>query len=246
MIRIFMFMTALTLLPAAAMAAGFTEDQRAEIKEIVKEAIMENPQTLIDSVEAYGLKQQEQEQAKQGEKIQDFVKNLPEDIASFSTGNPKGDVHIIEFFDYNCGFCKKAFPQVQKMLKDDKNIYFTFFEMPILGPSSQEAAQWAVMAAHQGKYFEFHQAVMDFKGQLTTETLEKIAKDVGLDVKKAKNNKDKMDVQEYLANNKKLAADLGFTGTPGFLINDKDVHGYLDYDQMLKIIDTVREENKEK
>lgn len=240
-----MFMTMLSLLPVCAMAQGFTDEQRTEIKEIVKEAIMENPQTMIESIEAYQVKQEEKNRAEQDQKIQDFVKNLPDEMKKFSVGNPDGDVHIVEFFDYNCGYCKKAFEEVQKILKDDKNVYVTFFEMPILGPTSQEAAQWAVAAARQGKYFEYHQALMNFKGQKTTEQLEKLAKDAGVDVKEAKKIKDKMDVQEFLEDNKNVAAELGFTGTPGFLINTIPVRGYLDHAAMLKAIDQAREQTKE-
>ncbi len=244
MIRFFMFVTALTFLPMVAVAEGFTDEQRAEIKEIVKEAIMENPQTMIDSIEAYRIAQEEEAQAEQDEKIAAYIKNLPKELDAYSVGNPDGDVHIIEFFDYNCGYCKKAFEEVMKILEDDKQVYVTFIEMPILGPSSQEASQWGVVAARQGKYFEYHQAAMNFNGQLNSEELEKIAKKAGLDVKKGKKEKDMIDVAEFLEDNKEKAASIGFTGTPGFLINTMPVRGYLDYERMQEAIASVREKDK--
>ncbi len=240
MIRFCLIVLSVMVLPMAAQAEEFSEAQKAAIKELVIESIMENPQTLLDSVQQFQERQEEEVRAEQDQKIQEFVANIPESMKPFSVGNPDGDVHVIEFFDYNCGYCKKAFEEVQKLLNEDKNLYVTFFEMPILGPSSQETAQWAVAASRQGKYFEYHQALMEFKGQKTPDTLEKIAKDVGLDVEKIKSEKDKMDIQEFLEDNRNKAAELGFTGTPGFLINDTPVRGYLDHARMKEAVAAAR------
>src|SRR5207244_1545425 len=97
-------------------------------------------------------------------------------------GNPKGDITLVEFFDYNCGYCKSMFPSVMETLKEDGKIRFVLKEFPILGPSSMTASKAALASVKQGKYADFHVALMSHKGSLSDDTIMKIAKDTGLDV----------------------------------------------------------------
>lgn len=234
----------LSILSAPVMAAGLTDEQKKEVETIIEKVLMENPKLILDSVQKF----QEEEVAKQREGqqkgIDEFVKTLDKDLAPYTAGNPKGDVTIVEFFDYNCGYCKKAFTEVNKLIEEDKNVHVIFFEMPILGPQSTAAAKWSAAAAKQGKYFDFHRAAMEFTGPKTDENLEDLAKKAGLDVAKAKKDKDDPSVDAMIEKNINKAQELGFTGTPGFIIGNNPVFGYMELAAMKSAVELERNKKK--
>ncbi len=243
--RLALFTALLSILSAPVMAAGLTDEQKKEVEAIIEKVLMENPKLILDSVQKF----QEEEQLKQREgqqkNIDEFVKTLDKDLAPYTAGNPKGDVTIVEFFDYNCGYCKKAFAEVSKLIEDDKNVHVIFFEMPILGPQSTAAAKWSAAAAKQDKYFDFHRAAMEFTGPKTEENLEELAKKAGLDVAKAKKDKESPEVTAMIEKNIAKAQELGFTGTPGFIIGNNPVFGYMELAAMKSAIEMERNRKKD-
>ena len=146
----------------------------------------------------------------------------------------------MEFFDYNCHFCKGALPAVQSLLEKDKNVRIVFKEFPILGPTSETAAKWALAADKQKKYFEYHKAMMNNKEPINDALLEKVAKNVGMDVDKAKAYIALPEVQLQLQKNRALASELDINGTPAFIIGDDISRGAIPEDEMEQKISAVR------
>lgn len=231
----------LTILPLSAQAESLTADQKTEIEALVKKVLMENPQLIIDSVEKHRVAETEKQIQEQQAGIIEFQKSLGKEYAAYSAGNPDGDITVVEFFDYNCGYCKKAYEEVSALIESDKKVRVVFFEMPILGPQSTEAAKWSMAAAKQGKYFDFHRAVMESTGPKSEENLTKLAEKVGLNIAEAKKVKESPETMAKIEANIKKAQELGFSGTPGFLIGGRPVFGYMQLDAMKTAIQTERD-----
>jgi protein-disulfide isomerase len=215
-------------------AKGLTKD---DVEKIVHDYIVANPKLIMDSVDDY-QKAAMQKRSQEGMKKNKDV--LTKDAHSPEAGNPKGDVTMVEFFDYNCHFCKAAFPAIQSLLEKDKNVRVVFKEFPILGPSSETAAKWALAADKQKKYYEFHSAMMNNKEQITDELLEKVAKDVGMDVAQAKSDVASPEMLVQIEKNRALASDLGLNGTPAFIIGDEVSPGAISLEAMQKRISDAR------
>lgn len=230
--------------PAQAQAEGFSAAQKEEIGVIIKEYLAENPEIVMESLNKH-REDMEQQQAVAATENLSKHKDFLTAADAPSAGNPKADVTIVEFFDYNCGYCKRAIPDVLKTLEADKNVRFVFHEMPILGPSSLTAAQWALAAHKQGKYFEYHRALMEHNGPKDDASLENIAKDLGLDVEKMKTDVKSDDVQKMISDSMSAARDLDINGTPAFIINDTITRGYMGPDGLDKAIAQEREKTKQ-
>jgi protein-disulfide isomerase len=157
-------------------------------------------------------------------------------------GNPDGDVTMVEFFDYNCGWCKKGMPEVLAMVEEDKNLRLVLKEFPIFGGDSDYAAKAALASQKQGKYWEFHVAMLGHEGKVTRETVDKIATEVGLDVARLKTDMESPDVAEVIRRNQELATALAIGGTPAFVIDNQVVPGYLPKDGLMASVSKVREQ----
>lgn len=237
----FLVATAAALILSFSPAQAQTIDaaQKAEIEALVKEYILENPEVLIQSFENHRVKQE----ARLNEESSVAAKALIAELdngAIPSTGAAKPDVQIVEFMDYNCGYCKRAFDELDTILKEDKKVKAYFIEMPILGPTSMEAAKWALAAHKQGKYFEYHSALMKHQGPKNDSILEAKAKELKLDIEKMKKDKESTEIQQELERNMTRANLMNITGTPGFIIGGEVVRGYLTLDQMKEAIAEAR------
>lgn len=140
-------------------------------------------------------------------------------------GNPKGDVAVIEFFDYQCSYCKAIEPKLEKLVKDDANVKFIIKEFPILGPVSVVASKAALAAVKQGKYEAYHRAMMAYRGQLKEENVFAMAKDVGLDVERLKRDMDAPEVTTQIIDNMNLARALKISLTPGTIVGPHILSG---------------------
>jgi len=213
------------------------EMSKTEIEKIIENYIMENPQLIIDSVENH------RRQASSVEQGQALIKHhrplFKDDTVPFA-GKKDGDVTIIEFFDYNCGYCKRALPSVQALLKEDTNVRFTFMELPILGPSSETASRWALAAQKQGKYLPFHIALMESREKFSEDSLSKIAKSMDLDVDLMRKDANSDEISAVIKKNRGMARDLGVNGTPGFIIGGQVIPGALSLDDIKKYIKEAR------
>lgn len=228
----------------SAQAAALTAAQKEEIGPVIRDYILKNPGVIVEALEAY----QKQEQAKEKERFKENIVAKKADIYTASTpfaGNEKGDTVIVEFFDYNCGYCHRAVDDVTKIIEEDKNVKVLFKDLPILSESSVEASRWALAAQKQGKYLEYHVALMKHQGQKTADELARLAKDVGLDVEKArKDAAEDKGIRTQLEQNMALARDLGVNGTPAFIIGDHLAPGYMGYDGLKSAVADARKGGK--
>lgn len=218
--------TALIASPASAQDAGFNAGQKDEIKAVIQDYLMENPQIIADAMNELRAKQERemQEQAKAKlDEYKDFFQSADVPVV----GNPDGDVTVVEFFDYNCGYCKKALPDVQALLEADDNVRIVLMDMPILGPSSLTVSKYALAAKKQDKYFEYHTALMEFQGSKDEAALKKIAEDIGLDAEKLAEDAQDPAIQDMINENVSIAQEIGIRGTPGFIVGDELYRGYI-------------------
>ncbi len=219
-----------------AHAKNFTKEQ---VEKMIEEYILNNGDKIIQGVDNFQKKQQEATNKGATEKIAQNQAYI-NDPANPSTGDANADVTIVEFFDYNCGYCKRAFADIQKIAKTDTKTRFVFLEMPILGPTSLTAAKWSVAAHEQGKYFEYHTAIMNHKGPKTEAELEKLAKNLGLDVKKMKKTANSDKTQAVIQKSMDFAKELGIRGTPAFIMGDELARGYIGADGLKAKIAELR------
>lgn len=236
-------MMAALVLPTAA-KAEMTPEQKKEVEALVKEYILENGGVIIESVDKFQKKQEEEANKESGVKAKALVESLKNDKDVAFAGNPKGDVLVVEFFDYNCGYCKKAFAEIQSLLKDDKNVKVVLYDMPILGPESLESSKWAMAAKKQNKYFEYHTALMNHQGAKDEETYKQLAEEVGLDADKLAKDKKDPAIEAEIKKHIDTAQSLNIQGTPGFLINEQIFRGYIPYEDMTATIKAERERLK--
>ncbi len=217
-----------------------TSAQKKEIETIVKQVISDNPELILDTVRKF----QENQELKAAQSAEENLKDYKDFFAKKDlpmVGNPDGDVTIVEFFDFNCGYCKKAFEDVQKIYNEDKNVRIVFMDMPILSPTSSKMTSIALAAHKQGKYFEMHKAFMDYRGSQTDEAFFKLAEKLGLDMNKLKEDMKSADVQAFITKSKTMAQSLGIRGTPGFIIGEKVYPGYIGMDAMRKAVKNARD-----
>ena len=209
---------------------------KADVEKIIHDYLKDHPLEILNSVDEY-QRSKVSEQHKAGLEQNQFAlfkEKAPE------IGNPKGDVTIIEFFDYNCGYCKRVLPTIEALLSGDKNLRIIFKDFPILGPSSELASKWALASDKQGKYFEYHKALMNARGAINEETLSSLAKDVGLDVEKLKKDAQGSDIGDIIGKNRNLASSIGLTGTPAFVVGSQVAPGAVPLEQFKTMIETER------
>lgn len=221
----------LTAAVAFAAPAAQAELTRDEVKVMIKDYIMENPQLILDSVNEFQRRSQTERQTQALAANKDELFNNEK---SPVLGNPKGDVTIVEFFDYNCHYCKEVFTTLYELTQEDKNLRVVFKDYPILGPVSELAAKWALAAQQQDKYFEFHKKLMEHKGPLKNEDIDAAARDIGLDVDRGRMFVDGTDSLLQIERNRGLAAQMSFNGTPSFVVNDEAFSGVPTKDDLKK------------
>jgi protein-disulfide isomerase len=180
---------------------------------------------MIEVQTALDEKSQKEQEARLKSFMAENAKSIYRSPNSSVAGNPDGDITVVEFFDFNCGYCKHGLPEVQKLIQADKNVRVVFKELPILSKGSDEAARAALAAKRQGKYWEFHQAMLSSKGQANEASSLKTAESLGLDMDKFKADMASDDVKNELLEMMKLAKAMGVNGTPHFLVGDKSIPG---------------------
>ena len=239
--NLFLILTIMTtaLFPISSNAETFT---RVDIEAIVKEFIEKNPEVILDSVEAYGDRQQQASAEEQQKAVDAHMEWLENNDILPVAGNPDGDVTVIEFFDYNCGYCKKALDDIVKLMGEDNNIKFVFVELPILGRTSEMAARYALAAKNQNAYLDYHIGLMQNRGPLTESSMETIAEKIGLDIEKLKADANSDDITKQVAEKAAKASQMGISGTPAFIIDGKLYGGYIGLDRMREAVAEARKE----
>ncbi|MEP3437179.1 MAG: DsbA family protein [Hoeflea sp.] len=233
----FLATTALLMLPIAAIADGMDEDR---IKELVLEAIRENPGIVFEAAQLFE-QQQQALQAQAAAQVFDTEKaTLENDPNAPVLGNPDGDVTVVEFFDSNCPYCRRVKPEMEALLAADPNVRVVYREWPILGDGSVFAARAALASRNQGKYEEFHWAMMQLKERAEEASILRTAEDIGLDVAQLRRDMNGPEIEEHIQTSMRLAQSLGFSGTPSFVIGDSLAPGLIQADQMIELVDQAR------
>ncbi|MDK9722285.1 MAG: DsbA family protein [Rhodospirillales bacterium] len=216
---------ALAVSPALAAEDKLSPKQIIEIKKIIRETLMENPEVIADAIQALEEKQRLEAEKESKKAMQERKKDVFDDPNTPVGGNPKGDVTLVEFFDYRCGYCKSVHESVMRVVKEDGKVKLVYKELPVLGAESVYAAKAALAAAKQKKYVEFQDVMMRHRGAFNEESVMAMAKDVGLDADRLKKDMSAPDITKLLQANMELAETLGIRGTPGFVMGDRIVPG---------------------
>lgn len=248
-LHMFALVSALALLPnlaqAAEATAAFDDKQKAAVEAIVRELLTKKEPEIVMIAAQELQEKMEKESANKGQAgLEKNADKVFKDPTSPVGGNPKGDVTLVEFFDYTCGYCKMAQEAVTKALAADKNVRMVYKEFPILGPNAEVASKAALAAVEQGKYVPFHEALMSAKDRLSMESIKKIAKSVGLDVEKLTKDMESDKIAAIIKANRDLANELQIRGTPGFVIGQKVYPGALTAEQLKQAIAEARKADK--
>lgn len=211
--------------------------------EQVRAYLLENPQVIREAIEVLTAQEQKAEEDASRQALASSITELEQDGYSAVMGNPDGDVTIVEFFDYRCGYCKRAFPDLMKTVKDDGNIRVVMKEFPILGDQSVLAAKAVMAAQNQGKYDEFHALLMNSKGSYTVESLKKQAVKIGLDPSQLEQDMKSNTITHNIQRTYALARALGISGTPAFVIGGTLVPGAIPASRMAAMVAEAREKN---
>ena len=229
-------------LGAAAPAMALDAKQKEEIGQFIKEYLIQNPEIMLDVQNALQAKQEAARTQASAQAVASNKKAIFSDTGDMILGNPKGDVTIVEFFDYNCGYCKHALSDMNEIIDSDKNVRFVLKELPILGPDSMAAhkVSYAFKALAPEKYGEFHRALLGGEGRATDESAIALAASMGVaeaDIRKTMAEKPHDDAvrQAY-----SLANDLGITGTPSYVLGQEMVFGAVGVDELKEKIANVR------
>jgi protein-disulfide isomerase len=223
---------------------GLSAEQRKEVESIIKDYLINNPEVMMEVQSALEAKMEKVQAERTATVIKENASAIFRPASSPIVGNAKGDVTVIEFFDYNCPYCKKAFHEVAELVDKDKNVKLILKEFPILSKGSEEAAKVALAAKMQGKYWEFHRAVQEAQGQTNEAAALRVAEKVGLDMARLKKDMASPDVKKEIDETRALAARLGIQGTPHFLVGDRIIPGAPEnlLEQMQKTVAEVRKE----
>ena len=228
--------------PAAPGEDALTPRQKSAIEEVVRDYLRQNPEILVEAIRALQIKQEMDKRARTRAALIKERDRIYNDPTSPVGGNPDGDVTVVEFFDYQCPYCKKVFPAILSLMESDGNIRYVFKEYPILGRESVIAARAALAAWNIDKqrYMAFHSAMMVAKGALGEARIMKIAARSGLDVKRLREVMNGPEVEAALRSNFALAEALGVNGTPAFVIGEELVPGAADLASLKRLIAAAR------
>ncbi len=229
--------------PSGATAAdGLSDGQKKDVEKVIQEYILKNPELLIQAIQQYQIRQKIAEEERQRENLARLGPELNNAPGSPVIGNKDGDVTVVEFFDYRCGYCKRVFPTIQALLKEDGGIRYVMKEFPILGPDSLVASQLslAVWQIAPDRYLDFHAALMKARGQLNEKKVLALAEDLGLDSDELRREMNSDAVRDELNKNMQLAESLGISGTPAFVVGEQLAPGAIGIGELKKMVAAAR------
>ena len=206
-------------------SSGFSSAQEKAIGELVRKTLLAKPEILQEAFAALEKRDKEEQARRKTSALSGSVETLFRSKLSPVAGNPKGDVTIVEFFDYNCPYCRKAFKDLDTVMGQDDKLKVVFKEYPIFGGASLIAAKAALAAHKQGKYLQFHTALLKADSRITKDIVFSKAKQIGLDIARLKKDMESLGVAQSIAETKQLADRLGIRGTPAFYVGDKYIGG---------------------
>lgn len=230
-----------TAAPALALDASDREAIRAEVEAL----LLENPEIIIDALRKFDQMQQAKAAEAESLTIAQNQKALNDPEDTLILGNPDGDVTLVEFLDYRCGFCKRSHDQVNALVESDGNIRYVIKELPILGPDSVTASRAAIAAIRKGdqdRATALHNAMMSFKGSLTDGAIYKIAREIGFDLDDLEEEMKSDAVTTMIQDNYALASALSINGTPAFVVGDQVLHGAQSDAALTAALDAARQD----
>jgi protein-disulfide isomerase len=214
-----------------------------KVVDIVRDYLTKNPEILVEMTTELDKRQAAEQAAQQQQVISENAEAHFRSPLANVAGNPSGDVSVVEFFDYNCPYCRRALPDVVKLVNDDGKVRLVLKELPILSDDSVAAAKLALASNKQGKYFEMHQKLLSEPGKANKEKALQVAEELGLDVDQLQKDAEDPDIEKALDEAKDLANKLNLKGTPFYLIGDRMVSGAPDdlFDQLKAKVAEIRE-----
>lgn len=220
----------------AAAAAGFDTQDKAAIEAIVRAYILENPEIIPEAVQKLQGKQA-------AKRIASVRGEIEQPFAAAFVGNPDGDIVLVEYSDFACGFCRQSVSDVARLVSEDSNLKIVFHELPILSDESRIAAAWGLAAAQQGKYYAFYKAMFG-AGRPSQTTIEQAAKTAGLDMAAARSFATGGQVDAVIDANIRIAQQLEFSGTPSWVVGNTVLNGAVGYDELKSAIAKARAASK--
>lgn len=231
----------LALVPVMALGDTLTEAERAEVRDLIRQHLIENPEVLAEAFEALQARQQSAEAEARAEALSELGDVLRRTDGDPIGGNPDGTVTVVEFFDYNCPFCRQVKPEVAEVLRNDAGIRYVFKEFPILSASSAQAARVALAVWHLApeRYWDVHTALMGHDGTLTEDQIHAAVTDAGLDWQEVVARGDADDVTATIRRNLEIAQRLQINGTPTFVIGERIIPGFVEADELAAAVAAV-------
>lgn len=223
---------------APALGQNLSED---DIKKLALEAILENPEIVMQAVEILRQREEDAKGSQAQAALAAYRNGLENDPNAPVLGNPDGDVTVVEFFDYNCPYCRKAKPVLEALLAADPNVRLVFREWPILGEGSVFAARAALAAREQDKYEEFHWEMMALNGRADEVSTLRAAEKVGLDLDQLRADLNDPSIDEHFRLSSEMAQALGFSGTPSFVVGEHLIGGLVDAKALIEAVRLERE-----
>lgn len=237
----------LSCLSPAQAATSLPEGEKAAIEDLIKTYLTkEHPEIVMQAMQELQKRDQASAEAKTTEAIKASKAKIYNDPNTPVGGNPNGDVTIVEFADFQCGYCKMSEPFIERVLKEDKGVRLVYKDFPVLGPQSTMAAKAALAAFRQGndKYIKMHDDLLSKKEHLNDEMIFASATAAGVDLDKLKKDMNDKAMEDHVQANLDLGVEIGVRGTPMFIIGSKVYPGALQYDQLKKAIEEARAEGK--
>ncbi len=232
--------------PLAALDLGaMTDEERAAFRAEVRAYLIENPEVLMEAIAVLDERDKAAQAAADVALATQNAEALFNDGYSYVGGNPDGDITLVEFMDYRCGYCKRAFEEVNQLLEADGNIRFIVKELPILGEQSTMSAQFAIAVQQihgDETYKVIHDSLMTLRSDITPDVLARLADTFGLDPAPIMNRMNGPEVAEVINQNRALAQSMQISGTPTFVVQDTMLRGYLPLAQMQQVVAQVRED----
>ena len=235
---------ALAALPNPVRAQVVTDAQRPAIEQIVRDYLLKNPEVIQEAIAELEKRQQDAQRNAQQTALREHGNALTKSQHGNVVGNPSGDVTLVEFFDYNCGYCKRALSDMRTLAKADPKLRIVLKDFPVLGPESLAASKIALAVKQQiqgDKLFEYHARLLESRGTVTGERALALAKEMGLDTARLQKDTEGPEVRAALAENAMLADKLGLTGTPAFVVGDEVISGAVGVEPLRQAVASVRQ-----
>ncbi|MEM1233816.1 MAG: DsbA family protein [Pseudomonadota bacterium] len=234
----------LMTLPAVALdIEAMNAAERAAFRAEVRAYLLENPEVLMEAIDVLEAREANSQAETDAALVKANYDALVRDGHSWIGGNPDGDITIVEFLDYRCGFCKRAFPEVEELVSSDGNIRIIVKEFPILGPQSDLASRFAIatkLTAGDDAYKAVHDALMGFRGPVSEATLARLAADQSLDGEAIMAEMQSSEIDDIITQNRELARAMQITGTPTFVIGGQMLRGFLPLEGMRELVNEER------